>query len=542
MTMEMSCNNLIYYLGSGLKYELDHNMDDTDEWSINIRAINRVVSACLILFVVGFFCLSSCFCKRRKNNVVKTISESSIFSFLPDLKKEQILNKRLSREISRKENVTNNNNNNFYMIEETSQQSIDSKEIEMLKNKMILSMKEYEQENADLEINQEVYICNFYESCCVCLSPCLQNIYNNYIYPFIFQAYDNTTAYFQDNIKSFCFYFIIIGAFLYHPIQILFSLFLSSCNTELIDNQTIFILLRILFSLIDLICNSLSALLFNFSLSFLGTKNEFLKMYLFDKNYRARLIYFHLKKSMILAFLFFIWKLFFKMTFLFQFPMSEVPESAQSQIFFIFSYSFLLTMVNFYHSLSTSSIDQNCCILKAHARYFSIQNHLLKKIPNFRDIYSTLKKSIEKTDKKEIKYQFFEDEFEEESINKQYNDLKLKIFAVKIHKKCENLKKSLESELEIIKKQKFKNILRNNGYLRYLPILLMIYLVLDIVLSIIFGLMFLYVGSRDGARHHWMDHTARIGTSILSFLECSLFPFLFFFCIKKTTFLTKNKL
>lgn len=540
MSMEMSCDNLIYYLGSGLRYDLDHNMDNSDAWSINIRAINRLVSAFLILFVVGFFGLSSCFCRKRKKNVVKTISESSIFSFLKDLQKDQILNKKFSQEILRKESP---NTNNFCMIEETSLHSVDSKEIEMLKNKMILSMKNYEKENLDLEINQEIYICNFYECCCVCLSPCLQNIYNIHISPFLSKINENTITYFHENIKFFCFYFIIVGAFLYHPVQILFSLSLSSCNSELIDNKAIFILLRVSFSLIDLISNSLSALLFNFSLSFLGTKNEFLKIYYFDKYYRARLIYYHLKKSLILAFLFFIWKLFFKLTFLFQVPMSEVPESPQSQIFFIFSYLFLLAMVNFYHSFSTSSIDQNCCIIKAHARYFCIQNHLLKKIPNHRDMYLTIKKCISKTDEKVKKYQCLEDSFEEEqSINKQYNDFKLDLFSKKIQKKCENLKMSLEIELEIIKQQKFKNILRNNGYLRYLPILLMIYLVFDIVLSVIFGLMFLYVGSDEGARHHWMDHTARIGTSILSFLECSLFPFLFFFCIKKTTFLTKNKL
>ena len=507
----------------------EYNPIDTQyDWDVTLRAMNKFLCGSMLLTLFIYFIIMRICFKRKIYEIFSNVIETSIFSFLDDLQlgeahKENTQISFITENISLHSHKT--------LSDSPSIADYDMKEMKLL-SKGIKAEMEKMQERSDIKDgNQEKYICNIYDCCCLCCCTCwLDRVFNDYIGPCIYSIQYTTSTVFRRNLKSFCFYLLTLGSFIYNPLRDLLSMIFNECVKENM-NAYIYEFLNILFVMVDLIFGALMVVLFIFINSFLNTKKELLKISFFDKTYRARLIYFHLNKALILGFLYTALKIAYKTAFLFQFPCYEMLEGSHSAMFMLFKAIFLMSMVKFNTSMSSSSIQQDCCILKAHARYFTIQNNLLKRMPKACDIYKIIKK--------EAMDQI--DQSNHLSINQDMMMMKehkvdIGVIEKRIIKRCNRMKIQLIQELSIINTQKFKNILRNHGYLRYLPIFFIVFFTISMVLTIILSVLLLIKLSFSEQEQGLVSFTfAKMGSSVLTFIECSVLPIFIYLCIKKST-------
>ena len=566
----MSCEGFMDYLGANMDPE--NHKDSFDEWNTTFRATNKIISSLMISFTLISVFFLQCFSKKSKERMI----ESSIFSFLNDLQEEEPEDSPAEFSMKIEENLPMKDIDSMKFDGRTTSHS--SFEV----NEIILRQKEIEtamqKETSESNESKEVYICDVNECFWTCLCQCwLELFYRKYLLKCYSNLVQRMERSFKKNIKAFCFYFLMIGAFVYHPVRDMIYFLLNLCNARFIQNNGVFGFLQVFFLIVEMVCASSALVLFLFTISFLDTQSEFLKTYMWDKSYRARMIYFHLKKALIIGFMHFLLKLAYKSVFLFKYPAYDIIETPFALAFLMFGNIFIASMINLNSSTSTVPIDQDCRLLKGHASYFAIQNHLLKKMPQARDIYSIIKKKIAKNKlqiSKKSKFLTIDGASTMEDLYSQTTNMQslfnpqkptsipfnprqptsipfsphqstsipiLDIFFLeqKIRKKCLILKKDLTDELAIIEQQKFKNILRNN--VKYLPTVLIILLTIDTVLTVIFtGMMFLKL--RFFPEIHAICHLVHIGYTILSFFECSLLPFLIFFTIKKSNFFDESAL
>ena len=520
----MQCENFIYYLGAPLVMSESSYIpsDIASEFNLYLRSINQIISFLLFLFFIfGFLILRFCF-RRFYQEKIANMLENSIFSFLADLDEDGIFNSETSDQSPQKMPQSPKLNlhktvNSVFDLRSTSHPSFEMNEMLMLHREIETSFRKYDETPVQKKESREIYICDFHECCCECCCEFwLQTIYNNHVRSWMRQAWRKLQVFFLKEIKSFCFYSLMIGAFIYHPMKNIGAFMVNVCNNKMIENQSLFYLIEIFFALLDLLCGSLTVIIFLFTLSFLGTRSEFLKTYLFDKGYRARMIYFHLKKAKMFGVLYIIFRIVYKSAFFYDYPMSDANYSSYSLVFVIFINSFLLSIVEPFSGFKIMPIDQDCRILRGHSQYFAIQNNLLKYTPQANDIYKFLKKRARK-----VKSKF--------SL--------LTAFEMRLHKKGVVLAKELKEELIIIEAQKFKNVTKNKGYARYLPVLLYFFMVADLVFTLICSFILLYRSCYPQTNMHNLAHCAQIGFSFISLFECTTMPVMMFWCLKKKTIL-----
>ena len=544
----MDCSDPLVLMGAGLGFDRFTPGLTSDKYFF-LRAANKIISAVQIVLVI----LTLIIMKVGFNEKLQKLMESSVFSFLDDLSDEF--------EKSGKHDSKMDEEERFISLlrsdrtdEVLSFQSIDRNEIKLLHKSMQVLRKDIEKSfenhenynNEGEDDDKEIIICNCYQCFCECLCKCwIERIYKPYISYFFLFLFNKVKRAFLRNIKAFSFYFLMIGIFIYNPLRNILSFFVNACNKDSYDIDQLYFYI-ILINFIDLICGSLGLMSFFFMISFINTQREFIKVYLFDRTYRARLIYFHLKKAIIFGLIHFLLKLSYKLALLFQVPTDDLIDTPYAAPWLMFKNVFLLLSVDFYNSMFIAGVEQDCRTIRAQAQYFIIQNNLIKSLPLADKVYMILKKEINETTFSNIKHIY------EGNINKDFPSCTKKInesstdtetdkininrFSEKIVRKCKKLHKSLIDELSIIDNQRFQNVLRNRGYLRYLPRIFTILMAIVSSLVIFFAdIILLKIFNFDTDLTN-LIYFAGVGYSIISFIQCSLFPVLIYYCLKKTTF------
>lgn len=537
----MECNNFWLYFGAEEKHK-GFNYLPLDDNAV-LRALSKISSLFLFLFMVIYIIVLKVKYKAKFQEMIS----SSIFSFFDDLElwNDNSL-KSIVDDFCLKTNtnvqildINENDVDNFQKLrfnndeieKTTSLPSFDKNEIDLLNKEIASSFKKNEEDRQkDREL---IYICNFEDCFCNCLCDCCyQSIYKNIIKKFFVNLWKMIVEKFKRNLKYFCFYFLMIGTFLFNPLRNFLSIFFNACHDNLSSDKTI----SVFFSFLDLICGSFAMVLYFFFISFASTQAEFFKIYLFDKSYRARLIYFHLKKALIFGFLHFILKLLYKIAFLFESPFDNMNDPYDIAWLF-FKNCFFLASIKCYYVNFWFYIEGDCEILRAHARYFVIQSGMLKLIPKPDSIYHFLKKIMGKAPNE---WEENESPCFSKSHNSKTSRINIFLFEEKIQKYCQRLNLSLHEELKIIDRQKFQNILRNQGYLRYIPRVLIFSLISMSVSLLVFLSMSLLSLSKLSEMCDeyslFLNRLAGIGYLAVSVFECLALPFLMYYSLKKTTY------
>lgn len=507
-----------------------------------VRAIAKILSFLLFLFFMSYFIIL----RFKYEEKFKEMIATSIFSFFDDL---EICNKNATPPsefaLSNNSRILNPNEDEFDKIqielshedlEKTSFPSFEKNEIELLNKQIENSLKKTEV--IVQPYKEPVYILDFEECCCSCFCECwYQNIYKNKIKAKYQEIMKIMRKKFQRNLKPFCFYILMIGTFVFNPWRYFISIFFNACNNSLSSNKGV----SALFSFLDLICGSFAMVLYFFVISFNSTQAEFLKIYLFDKSYRARLIYFHITKAMIFGVIHFILKLLYKIAFSFGFPFDNFNDP-YSIAWLIFKNCFFLISIKFYQTNFWVSIERDCQILRAHAHYFAIQNNLIKLTPRANNIYDLIKKLEGKSECAKKNFdEFLSIDFDSPSLN---NNEKIMNEAQKFEAKLEKcLQKSiisLRQELNIIDNQRYKNILRNQGYINYLPKLLIFLMTIMALLILIFLSISLYsiikLSEKIDNYSLYLNHISEMGCLAICMFEYLILPFLMYYSLKKTTY------
>ena len=540
----MDCDDLMYYISAGINF--DAFSEKATHQNDELRAFNKVLSAFIFVVFWTYLFIIKCFYPKKSDKMIK----SSIFAFFDDLNKTPENNSINSEKVSpiekyfknREEKETSSEiiqGNTIDFDNTVAFPSFEKNEMRLLRKEIQLAMKKnIEQKEVDKEEeneNNEVYICKFYDCCCECFCTLwVTNIYENCILKLIMIISKKMQEIFHKNLKILCFYVLMLGAFIYIPLRNILSFLLNDCNQKNYDRNT-FIALLISFNVIDILAESLAVVLYMFMISFLSTQAEFLKVYLFDKTYRVRLIYFHLKKALFYGLFNLIFKILYKMSFLYQCPFEDAMESPFTAGWLIFKNIYLLLSIKFFNSIMIDAIDQDCRILRAHAQYFSIQSHLLKSIPQAEDIYALIKKQVKNNEKSSFSNKLLNFEHLENVNIYEFERFDISILQNKLIKKCGQLKKLLFEDLTIIEQQKFKNVLRNNGYLKFLPRILTILICFDLLMTIIYSIIFILIYGKYMQINH-LGQFIGIGYSVISLFESSMIPFLIYYCLKKSTF------
>ena len=448
---------------------------------------------------------------------MSSLIESSIFSFLADLDEDIAFNSATVDKSTTSHKNLQITVNSVIDARSTSHPSFEMNEVLMLQKGIEIAIRQHEELSVERTESREIYICDFNECCCECCCEFwLKKIYERYVLSWVRRIWKKAKAFYLKQIKYICVYSLLIGTFIYHPMRNIGAFIVNGCNRQMIDNEEAFYFIEVFFAFIDFLCGALSLVLFLFTVSFLGTRNEFLKTYLFDKGYRARMIFFHYKKAKIYGFMYICTRMAYKIAFFYEYPMNDVMESSYTLVFMIFINVYLLLSINLLTAMKIMPIEQDCRILRAHAQYFAIQNNLLKSTPRANDVYKFIKKQIKKRNKLVF--------------------LNLRKMEEKLMKSYRKMVTNLKEELVIIEEQNFKNIAKNTRYSKYLSVFLLILMVGDLLLTSVCCMILLLRNTYPEIWLHNLDYTAKIGISILSLFECTLLPFLIFYCLKKKTF------
>lgn len=542
----MNCDDPLIFIGAGVNFE---NPDlfhlHFIEWPLYLRTSERFICAIFLIIIFILLSMMNCGCKRRIKYHFDYIMKSSVFSFLDNLEqpeKKQILlhNSQASHNsdqikikiIEKNDKLSNENyNKNHAYVDTTSEPSFDFEEVEGNKKMQMILNKETLIDCT----SEEIYICNFHDCCFSCFSCfCHYSIYENYVRPCISSCKKKFNLIYWPNLKFICFYLLTIGSFIFNPCRELFSIVFNVCSLKYTD---IFLLdfFKIIFFFVDIFCGAISITALIFVISYINTRKELLKIYYFKKTFRAKLVYYHLSKGIKIGLLFFLLKFSFKTVLLFQYDCYDMMESSYSVIWSIFKNLFLLSIIKYNNSFTQNTIEEDCLYQRAHAKYFAIQNNMLKKLPSAKYIYDLIKLVLKKKENSNTSINNEEEMFlflnNREKINLRVLENKMKTW-------CLITKNELKSEIKIIEKQKFKNILRNNGYLRYIPSVFLIVLVVKNILAVING--FLLLTKYHFSYQFVKDYHYLVVSTVISFLDCCVLPVLIFFCVKKSTIKKKT--
>lgn len=525
----MNCSDIFVFMGSEPNINILNFNYKPDYLSLVIGAVNKMIALIIFVTILIYLLIVQIFFKKKITNMIT----SSVFSIFDDLLEENPEKHPYKRSVNNQVEINiplNNVNEVFEILEKNYVKieklpSFEKNELNIL-NKKIENALRKDQENKEEGFNfdkdGEIYICNFEKCCCECLCRCwYEYIYKNCILRSLKKIDKILTNIWMKNLKGFSFFFIMMGSFVFNPLRNILSLLFNDCNSKVFDGvgKQFFFLF---FHLIDLFCGSAVFVLYIFIISFLGTQAEFFKIYLFDKCYKARLIYFHLKKAIIFGFLHFCLKLCYKITMKTVYPFDYVLDPFSSS-WIIFRNLFLILSIQFYHTNNTTSIDQDCMNIRAQAHYFAIQSNMLKRVPGAKDIYKILKKQIKSCKNFQL------------NIKENNKDNILIYLDFKLRKTFNKSKIFLNEELDIIVAQKFKNVLRNEGYVKYLPKILIILLIIHFFLNFLFSSVILIQTTTiiDASRFGGFFEIVRI---LIRIYENTIIPFLIYFCLKKTTY------
>lgn len=341
------------------------------------------------------------------------------------------------------------------------------------KNKENLTSKTSMEEEQDYYQNP-VYICDFYECCCECCCDCwfdciykrLAKKYCEVKMKIIFSAVANA--------KKNYFFFIVIGMFYETSIINILSMIISRCLYEKLGNY--FNILLVIFSIFQIVGSALYFFANVFLISFLSTRREFTRIDPNDRIGRGRLVYYHINKAYIYAFLHFILQMLVKMIFFFERPFYEVNEGSDTSLFWFLKYSFFFSFIMLRYSNwnKSSLIQEDCEIQKNQNKFFAIKNVLLKYLPRAEHVYQIIKEGeVEKgmNASFQAKKSFFEN-------REQKKSKQIILFGDELQKNLKTTKAELSSTLTIIDQQKFKRILRNRGTFTFIPKILIFVFIL----------------------------------------------------------------
>lgn len=547
----MDCDSLLLYLGAELA-------DSSNSYSLEdnyaLTAIGKIVSLVFFLYIMILFM----FLRIRRKEKIKKMIEDSIFSFLDDLNDS----KKVSKEDLKKKEMPDSSPTDNYLFEELRDNNFVMNYRSETAGKIIPTYSFYQNEinllNKEIEnsfkqkdiimkpkYNQETYICNFEENCCICLCDIWYiNIYQNIIKRKYKHFSEKFVHCYYRNLKPFCFYVIMLGTFLFNPLRNFVSVFFNSCNDYTLSSYNSSTI-NIVFGFLDLICGSFALVLYIFLISFLSTQAEFKKIYLFDKTYRARLIHFHLKKAFIFGILHFIWKFLYKLSIGYDFPFDN-ENNPGSVVWLLFKNCFFLFSIKIYHKSFWVSIERDCRNLQAQSNYFIIQNNLIKSIPQADKIYLMIKKIIWKESEKKREEQFIIEPF---AYNKKDNGLKdsqfnnmsteASILEEILDKTYCKLNENIKDELKIINNQCFKNIIRNHGIRAIIPNILIISLLIMsffLLISLSISLVSLLSKNLD-----YLNKISNTACLLIKFFEYSILPFLMYYSLKKKTYFSSQR-
>jgi len=308
--MKMTCDDFLYFMGVGTHYSTTDIVE-----AVKFNATNRIISGGIVFIITIYFLILHIFFKKK----IKEMINSSVFSIFDDLSEIPFQNMQ-----NTKNNKKNHQNklekgndgeifktlktNSDEISKSTSFPSFDKNHFKLMNKEIALALQN---ESIDLEGNEKnVYLCDFDECCCECCCKCWYITYYGHIKRNFLRFCYKFECLFKKNLKPFCFYFLMIGTFVYNPLRNLLSFVFNSCNLDPFNTSSSILLV---FNLIDLFCGTFVFVLYFFLISFLNTEAEFLKIYLFDKSYRARLTYYHLKKALILGVFHFLLKFAYKL-------------------------------------------------------------------------------------------------------------------------------------------------------------------------------------------------------------------------------------
>lgn len=542
----MNCDDPAVFIGAGVNFE---NPDLINvriiEWPLYLRTGERFICAIFLIGIIALLSMMHCGCKKKIKYHFDFLMKYSVFSFLDNLeppenieqKQNLAINSVNSDQIKIKIVEKNDklsketNNKKQVYVDTTSVPSFDFEEAEGNRNMQMIMNKETLIDCT----SEEIYICNFHDCCFTCFSCfCNKNMHEKYVTPCISSLRKEFNLIYWPNLKFICFYLLIIGSFIFNSFRELFSIAFNVCSMEYMD---VFLLdfFKIIFFFADIFCGAISITALIFVISYINTRKELLRIYYFKKFFRAKLMYYHLNKGIKIGILFFLLKFSFKTVLLFQYDCYDMMESPYSVVWIIFKNLFLLSIIKYNNSFTHDSIEEDCLYQRAHAKYFAIQNNMLKKLPSAKNVYDLIKHMLKKQNKSNTSINNEEEMFfllnRRERINLKVIENKMKIW-------CLIAKNELRTEIKIIENQKFKNILRNNGYLRYIPSVFLFILIVKNVMAIMNGFLLLtkYYFSYQFVKDY---HYLVMGT-VVSFLDCCVLPVLIFFCVKKSTIKKKN--
>ena len=389
--------------------------------------------------------------------------------------------------------------------------------------------------NPALDIYRNFYICNCYECCCECCCDCwFQYIF--YVFYSVYQRFKQKTLLFLiNNAKKLCFIFIIAGVFFEMTLRNSTAILVSDCLERHI--HAFFKIFIVIFSLVDLISSASFSFAIVFLVSFLCTRREFLKVNPRDKQARGRMIFYHLNKALVYGVLHLVFQLIYRTIFLYQRPFYELDEGSDTVIFCLLKYSFLfLFIVHNYHNWKrTILIQEDCDILKFQNRYFAIQNIFLKFLPNEKTLLKFLKFYI--YGKNRSNSSFMSDDTPRAENTTPVNSNIINDFVKDLDMNLCYVKLQLNEQLNIIEKQKFKRILRNRGLYPTIQLIIVYVLLITSAMNMVIGSIILIRENTEYEYSEGMYSMIYFCIFIFNIIECTLFPLMFKYTLKRSYYL-----
>ena len=292
-----------------------------------------------------------------------------------------------------------------------------------------------------------VYICNFSTCCLGCLPTFLRDLFNERIKKPLKKKTAKLRNYLLDNISQISFITLSFGSWIVLPLKNILLLLINDC-LELNVGKDIFQFFVISFFILDSMCSYIFFFNNLFLVSFISTRREILTVES-NKKLRGYLLYYHIKKALLLAFLMTLVKILLRLIYY-----NEKEKSYYDSDYFLFNFFarlFLFCFIgSYFKNLIKTNLIQNCDnVLKSKHKYYLIKNIITKYMPNIQTYYTLIKKSVKE--------------------NSQQNAAII-FLNTKIEKDLENSQKNLFDGLKIIEAQKYKNILRNRGITPWIPL------------------------------------------------------------------------
>ena len=370
--------------------------------------------------------------------------------------------------------------------------------------------------------NNLVFIFDFYDCCCECCCICWLQIFIPII-GFFKKFFNKISLKILKNSKYIGIFFVIFGNFFVLQIIFVFDFLQSDCLLESIPSKNLrffVISLRILFIFI-----LQSSFFFSmiFIISMISTKHELLK---FPQNFpekRALLLFYHMKKALIFAFLALILKIILIIIFSESFHESN-DFSIPDNFYKLWKNCFLILLIRFLDSKNPNILSEGDKFVKNEQKYYAMKNNLLKYLPSSQSILESFKGKINSNN------------------NNAFNNENNKKILNLMQNKCEEISKiageSLEMDMKLINEQNYKQIFRNRGDNPIIPVIFVYYMLIDCMLSIIvsLGIFFcVWLNSKNSTNFIGLVLIFSYLNEIIRILEFILLPWLIYKTLMKIT-------